>query len=258
MRKRNGLLLAVVMVMLLAMSRAVLAAPVSRPVGATQELMATLKGAEELKGGDTDGTGTSTVKIDTDKNEVCFDITVGQITLPATAAHIHEGALGVAGGVVLPLAAPDANGKAAACVTADAALIGRIVATPANFYVNVHNADFPDGALRGQLAAGAQAATPAATTGPADTATAGATTAPADTATAAPADTATAAATAAPAMTAGTDMTAAPAATAAPVPATVPDTGANDSNIPLLLGLAVVLMLIGLPLTWTMRRRNQG
>ena len=44
---------------------------------------------------------------------------------------------------------------ASGCVAGDAikdpAVLGRIRRNPANFYINVHNADFPGGALRGQL-----------------------------------------------------------------------------------------------------------
>ena len=39
----------------------------------------------------------------------------------------------------------------AACVSAGEDLIKEIRQNPANYYVNVHNADFPDGAIRGQL-----------------------------------------------------------------------------------------------------------
>jgi hypothetical protein len=77
---------------------------------------------------------------------------VRQIKLPATGAHIHEGGPGVAGGVVVPLTAPDATGMASGCAHADAGLIGRIGANPGGFYVNVHTTDHPGGAIRGQLA----------------------------------------------------------------------------------------------------------
>ena len=85
-------------------------------------------------------------------SEVCWELSVSTITLPAAAAHIHEGARGVAGPVVVPLSAPDAGGAASGCVTADAALMTRIMQSPDNFYVNVHTSDFPAGAVRGQLA----------------------------------------------------------------------------------------------------------
>ena len=111
-----------------------------------------LSGAAEVPGpGDTDGTGTAEIRLNQGQNQVCFELTVSSIAT-ATAAHIHEGAVDAAGPVVVTLTTPAANGKSKGCVDATADLIKRIRQTPENFYVNVHNADFPDGAVRGQLA----------------------------------------------------------------------------------------------------------
>jgi len=113
-----------------------------------------LMGAEEVPGpGDPDGFGAATILFDTAKNQVCWAITVEDITLPATAAHIHKAKIGQAGDVVVPLSAPDEDGVALGCTTADAALVRDIQANPQNYYVNVHTSDFPNGALRGQLRA---------------------------------------------------------------------------------------------------------
>ncbi len=126
-------------------------------------LAATLSGAEEAPDpGDPDGAGSATVVLRSASSEVCWELTAATITLPAAAAHIHEGARGVAGPVVVPLSAPDATGAATGCATADAALMTRIMQSPENFYVNVHTSDFPAGAVRGQLAT-----SPAAEGGPA-------------------------------------------------------------------------------------------
>ena len=116
------------------------------------ELTTVLTGAAEVPGpGDTDGTGTAMVRLRAGEGRLCFKITVGNIALPATGAHVHAGAAGVAGPIVVPLAAPDANGTAQGCVNVSRALVSQILANPAAYYVNVHTTDFPNGAIRGQL-----------------------------------------------------------------------------------------------------------
>jgi len=72
-----------------------------------------------------------------------------------TAAHIHQGAAGASGGVVVDLAATFAAGTATGSVTADAATVAAILAAPADYYVQVHTSANPAGALRGQLGGGA-------------------------------------------------------------------------------------------------------
>ena len=117
-----------------------------------QPLTTTLEGESEVPvTGDLDGTGTATVTLNRGTGEVCWDISVAGITLPAAAAHIHEAPAGVPGDVVVTLSAPDATGVATGCTTADRALVKDIAKNPSEYYVNVHTSDFPGGALRGQL-----------------------------------------------------------------------------------------------------------
>lgn len=113
---------------------------------------AVLLGSNEAPGpGDEDGTGTAVVTIDSEAMTVSYAITVQNIATP-TAAHIHEGAAGVPGDIVVDLMPSFSNGVATGTVTGvDAGLIAEILADPSDFYVNVHNADFPSGAVRGQL-----------------------------------------------------------------------------------------------------------
>lgn len=116
-----------------------------------RKLFATMTGAAEVPGpGDTDGSGTVNIVLNQGQGEVCFALAVSNIA-PATAAHIHEGAVGVAGGPVVTLAPPPTGGSSNGCVTADKELIKTIRQNPENYYVNVHNTEFPDGAIRGQL-----------------------------------------------------------------------------------------------------------
>ena len=117
---------------------------------AEMKTMAKLTGAAQVPDpGDPKGSGTVQVTLDPDKGEVCYDLSVADIQ-EATAAHIHEGAAGKDGPVKVGLDAPKA-GSAKGCKTADAAVIKDIMQNPANYYVNVHNAACPKGAVRGQL-----------------------------------------------------------------------------------------------------------
>ena len=109
-------------------------------------LKATLAGSADT---DADGTGAATVTVDTTKNEVCYKLTVSGID-PATMAHIHKGAAGASGPVVVPFD-PPTGGSSEGCKPVTAEVSAALVASPGDYYVNVHNATFPKGAIRGQL-----------------------------------------------------------------------------------------------------------
>ena len=113
-------------------------------------LIVTMTGTAEVPGpGDADGTGTATITLNPGKGEVCYDLKVDKIA-EANAAHIHSGAVDKAGPPVLTLKAP-ANGSSKDCAPLERDKILDILKNPAMYYVNVHNAEFPDGAVRGQL-----------------------------------------------------------------------------------------------------------
>lgn len=102
--------------------------------------------------GDPDGSGSAAITIDPDTGEVCYDLTVEAIA-DVTASHIHVGAEGESGDVVVPLDIDGFSGASAACGDASDADLAAIVADPAGFYVNIHTDDYPAGAIRGQLVA---------------------------------------------------------------------------------------------------------
>ena len=115
-------------------------------------LAATLSGANETAGGDPDGSGHAVVRLR--GTEVCFLLTWSNIAAPA-ASHIHIGAAGASGPVRVGFfagALPANLTAAVGCVTSDAAAVDAIKANPAGFYVNIHTAEHPSGAVRGQLA----------------------------------------------------------------------------------------------------------
>lgn len=134
------------------------AIPAAPSGGNVTTTFAVLDGAQEVPGpGDDDGRGAFAAVVKGDK--LCYVLTAARIA-PATAAHIHPGAAGEAGPPVVFLRTP--NRVSADCITAvpdDQATgpemseseLAAIVANPSAFYVNVHNADFGAGAIRGQL-----------------------------------------------------------------------------------------------------------
>ncbi|MFC5379689.1 CHRD domain-containing protein [Aquipuribacter nitratireducens] len=110
-----------------------------------------LLGAAEVPGpGDPDGSGTAGLTINPGRGEVCYTITVADVD-PVLAGHIHVGTADVAGPVVVNLAPQVVDGTARACVAVDRDLALAIIRDPAGYYVNLHNATYPAGALRGQL-----------------------------------------------------------------------------------------------------------
>jgi hypothetical protein len=117
--------------------------------GAWTKFTAKLSGDNEVGGGDPDGSGTAAVK--TRGTEVCYDLKWSGVDV--TMAHIHKGAAGTNGGVVVNFFANesplDASSKSG-CVTAKAAVVEGLAANPANYYVNLHSPEFPKGAIRGQ------------------------------------------------------------------------------------------------------------
>ena len=112
-----------------------------------QSYSATLSGAQEVPGpGDANGVGIAVITID--GTSIRYSVLHQGITAP-TGAHIHTGATGVAGPVIVPL---DHNALMSGVVTGVAAdVINQIKANPSGFYVNVHSGEFPNGAIRGQL-----------------------------------------------------------------------------------------------------------
>ena len=114
--------------------------------------------------GDPNGRGSAYVfGIDGDPTTLCYVLEVDKIAeldqAPGNgrAAHIHAGAKGTNGPVEVNLAWPQ-DGQAADCLTEgeagkglDPGEVQRILANPSEYYVNVHNTEFPNGAIRGQL-----------------------------------------------------------------------------------------------------------
>jgi len=116
--------------------------PARTAVTGVKTFRTTMAGGEE---GSTGRSGNAFVVVSPNSGRVCWGYDVEGVS-PPTAAHIHEGAAGESGSPVVTL---DLDGTCTLDVDRD--IIVRIASNPADFYVNIHNDDFPDGALRGQL-----------------------------------------------------------------------------------------------------------
>lgn len=83
--------------------------------------------------------------------KLTWKLTFAKLTGPATMAHIHLGAKGKSGAIVVPLCAPCTSG-ATGTATISASLLADF--KKHLLYVNVHTAKNPNGEIRGQLASG--------------------------------------------------------------------------------------------------------
>ena len=123
----------------------------------TKTLSAKLDGNSEVPGpGDNNGKGDVTVLATPSKRKVCFGLDVRNLD-PIHAAHIHRGAEDVAGPIKVTLfedeAGLDGDGAYEGCIrNLKRKLVRNIANRPERFYVNVHTGEYPDGAIRGQLA----------------------------------------------------------------------------------------------------------
>ncbi|HEX2238897.1 MAG TPA: CHRD domain-containing protein, partial [Gammaproteobacteria bacterium] len=103
--------------------------------------------------GDPDGHGSATVILHPTTRTLCYALLVHGIDAPV-AAHIHNAPAGRNGPIVVPLTPPAQGnpGNASGCIAdLDPARLSAIEQNPGAFYVNVHTAAFPEGAVRGQL-----------------------------------------------------------------------------------------------------------
>ena len=125
------------------------------PRNGGRKIAGTLSGTDEVPGpGDSDGVGLFEARVNPGTERICYTLTASSIDA-ATVAHIHTGALGVAGAPVLTLDTPDGDDDDSEdCQDIDRDLAQSLIQTPENFYVNVHTGPFPNGAIRGQLRKG--------------------------------------------------------------------------------------------------------
>jgi hypothetical protein len=123
-------------------------------LAAESSFKAELSGANEVPATDSQGKATAEFRYDADTKQLTWTITYSGMASAVTAAHIHTGASGANGKVLIPLTKQGGDMaspiKGSATLTDDQAkaLMG------GDLYVNVHTSDHKGGEIRGQLSAG--------------------------------------------------------------------------------------------------------
>ena len=118
----------------------------------TTKLQATLRGGSERPAAPASNRGRVELRLTPRTGKVCWEFRLAKVDGRPMQAHIHKGRRGVSGKVIVPLGG---NYKRQGCTTAPKATVRAILRGPRAYYVNVHNAKQPAGAMRGQLARGA-------------------------------------------------------------------------------------------------------
>lgn len=119
-----------------------------------------LDGSQEVPAVVTAATGEATVVISADNSTIWYVVTYSGLSGALAAAHIHAGAAGVNGGVILPLVASaspmvgtltSSNFTPSGSITTFAEAVSAVKA--GTTYVNLHTAANPGGEIRGQVVA---------------------------------------------------------------------------------------------------------
>ncbi len=106
----------------------------------------TLSGANEVPPVKTSASGSGTITVGDDG---AVSGSVSATGVAGTAAHIHEGAAGANGPVIVPLTKDGDSYKVPAGAKLTPAQLASFKA--GNLYVNVHSAANPNGEIRGQM-----------------------------------------------------------------------------------------------------------
>jgi Cu/Zn superoxide dismutase len=115
-------------------------------------ISAKLNGAQEVPAVTTNAQGVGSFMINATRDTVCINISVTGLSGAITGIHLHDGALGMSGGVIKDLTPYVVGNRITAKLTgvdASAANISKLLS--GKIYVNVHTAANPNGEIRGQL-----------------------------------------------------------------------------------------------------------
>jgi hypothetical protein len=142
----------------------------------TASITTALSGAEEVPPLSTPATGTANLSVNFGTGAISGTVSFSGLTSAATAAHIHQGAAGVNGGVIVALEGGAGATSGTWTVPAGSVLSGADLNSLVNdeLYINLHSSGNPGGEIRGQITyrialtfglSGTEEVPPVATTG---------------------------------------------------------------------------------------------
>ena len=117
-----------------------------------QSVNTTLSGASEVPTNTSTATGSATGTFNSTTNELNLTVSFNGLSANASAADIHNGAAGTNGPVIIPFTIPSSTSGTfnySGVITATQA----IALLAGNLYINIYNATFSSGEIRGQLRA---------------------------------------------------------------------------------------------------------
>jgi hypothetical protein len=144
MRKVMAIALALIVGVLVAVGSAGAASG-----GSSKPTTVHMAGNQEIPKGSPKGSGIFRYQLVPKSGLLCYSLTWSGIGTPS-ASHVHAGAKGSAGPVVIPLST-SAPVKQSGCVHVKKSLLAAIGKKASAYYVNVHTKKYPGGAIRGQL-----------------------------------------------------------------------------------------------------------
>jgi hypothetical protein len=145
MRRRITTLLALVPAMVISLAPA-------GSAGTTGQFTVPLSGDQVVPvAGDLDGGGGVFVAMGRKTGTFCFFADTANISPALTSVELHRGERGQVGVVVAALHGSSTDPDVSGCLTFDRELVQDIERRRAAYYIDIHNDEFPGGALRAQL-----------------------------------------------------------------------------------------------------------
>ncbi len=113
---------------------------------------ARFSGAQEVPAVETDATGVGSFFLNASMDTLCLTITVNGLSGPITGAHIHEGMVGMNGGVLVGFT-DNIEGNSIRTTITGEALTPELLEAMFNegLYFNIHTEANPGGEIRGQI-----------------------------------------------------------------------------------------------------------